>query len=205
MRLVGMLDSPFVRRVAISFELMGLSFDHEAVSVIRTFDAFSQINPVVKAPTLIVDDGTTLMESSLILDYGEALVTEERRLLPVAVPERLRCLHLMGLALAACEKTVQIVYELHLRAETERSRPWLDRVTRQLLAAYAGLNEALTSAGEGWALGERFTQADVTVGVAWRFTQDVAAEYVRAASFPAVARLAARAEQTPAFRAWPPV
>ena len=74
MRLIGMLDSPYVRRVAISLQLMELPFSHEALSVFRNFEAFAAINPVVKAPTFVTDDGTVLMDSALILEYLERLV-----------------------------------------------------------------------------------------------------------------------------------
>ncbi|MDB5739409.1 MAG: glutathione transferase domain containing protein, partial [Alphaproteobacteria bacterium] len=67
MLLIGMLDSPFVRRVAVSLKVLGLPFEHQSVSVFRHFDQFAALNPVVKAPTLIADDGTVLMESTLIL------------------------------------------------------------------------------------------------------------------------------------------
>ena len=54
MRLIGMLDSPYVRRTGISLKMMGLAFAHEPVSVFRHYDHFASINPVVKAPTLVV-------------------------------------------------------------------------------------------------------------------------------------------------------
>ncbi len=57
MQLIGMLDSPYVRRVAISLQLLGLHFEHRSVSVFSTFAQFQKINPVVKAPSLICDDG----------------------------------------------------------------------------------------------------------------------------------------------------
>ena len=49
MKLIGMLDSPYVRRVAISLQLLGLRFEHLSLSVFRTFAQFQKINPVVKA------------------------------------------------------------------------------------------------------------------------------------------------------------
>lgn len=79
-KLVGMMDSPYVRRVAISLELYGVEFESQPLSVFSTFDAFSRINPAVKAPTLILDNGIRLMDSSLILNYFEAQATPERRL-----------------------------------------------------------------------------------------------------------------------------
>ena len=68
MILIGMLDSPYVRRVAITLKLMGLPFEHRSVSVFRHVDEFRRINPVVKAPTFVCDDGTVLMDSTLIVD-----------------------------------------------------------------------------------------------------------------------------------------
>ncbi len=81
MRLIGMLDSPYVRRVAVSLQLMGVPFEHLSLSVFRTFAQFQEINPVVKAPSLVCDDGTVLMDSTLILQYAEAL-THPRSLIP---------------------------------------------------------------------------------------------------------------------------
>ncbi len=84
MKLIGMLDSPYVRRVAISLQLLGLEFEHQSLSVFRTFTEFSQINPVVKAPTLVCDDGQVLMDSTLILEYAEALA-RPKTLMPLAL------------------------------------------------------------------------------------------------------------------------
>jgi len=109
MRLIGMLDSPYVRRAAIALRLLDIPFEHDPLSVFRTFDQFSRINPVVKAPTLVCDDGTVLMDSGLIIDYAQALAG--RGLWPAALAARTRALRTTGLAMAACEKIVQIVYE----------------------------------------------------------------------------------------------
>eukprot|EP00659_Diplonema_papillatum_P023247 gene23247-35621_t len=159
MKLVGMLDSPYVRRVAISLELYGVAFEHQALSVFSTFDEFSGINPVVKAPTLVLDDGTVLMDSGLILEYLEALAPAGSRLLPPSAPALARDLQVIGLALAACEKTVQIVYEHHLRPAEKLHQPWIDRVTGQLLAAYALLEARVAERDSDLPL----TQASLTV------------------------------------------
>jgi glutathione S-transferase len=137
MQLVGMLDSPYVRRAAISLRLLGVPFEHLSLSVFSTFAQFRDINPVVKAPTLVCDDATVLMDSTLIIDHAQAL--SGRSLVPSEPARRLRTLRLTGLALAACEKTVQIVYEHNLRPAEKLHQPWVDRVRGQLVAAYAAL------------------------------------------------------------------
>ncbi|NTZ10505.1 glutathione S-transferase family protein [Burkholderia metallica] len=203
MKLIGMLDSPFVRRVAISAKLLDLPFEHESISVFRHFEQFRTVNPVVKAPTLVTDGGATLLDSSLIVDYLDHLAAPERRLLPDAVDARLRALVPIGFALAAAEKTVQVVYEQALRPSDKQHEPWVERVLSQLEGAYGAL-EPLVAATNGWFGGARLLQSDVTVAVAWRFTQFMAADYpmlarIDPARYPALAAHSARAEALPAF------
>ncbi len=123
MKLIGMLDSPYVRRVAISLDLLGIEFEHAPLSVFSTFEEFSRINPVVKAPTLLLDDGSVLMDSTLIIDYFETLSTPESKLLPSQPQALARALSTLGLALTACEKAVQIVYEHNLRPAEKLHQP----------------------------------------------------------------------------------
>ena len=202
MQLVGMLDSPYVRRAAISLRLLGLAFEHRPVSVFSTFDQFRAINPVVKGPTLVCEDGTVLMDSTLIIDYAEVLAG--RSLMPADLMQRQRALRITGLALAACEKTVQIVYEHNLRPAEKLHQPWLDRVQGQLVAAYAALEQEAAEMPPP-ADEKTMTQAGVSAAVAWSFTQLMAPESIAPAGFPMLAAYAARAENLPAFLALPQV
>ncbi|MGA0562449.1 glutathione S-transferase family protein [Ancylobacter sp. VNQ12] len=202
MRLIGMLDSPYVRRVAISLTLLDLPYVHEPLSVFRHYDAFTAINPVVKAPTLVTDEGIVLMESSLILEHAERLADPRLSLAPTDIPTHARAQRIVGLALAACEKAVQIVYERELRPTEKQHQPWIDRVRRQLLAAY-GLLEAEVVGRADWLAGERPLQADISTAVAWTFSRNLVPDIVRDDDFPHLAAFASRAEALPAFRATP--
>ncbi len=204
MQLIGMLDSPYVRRVAISLALLGIEFEHRPVSVFRHFEEFASLNPVVKAPTLIDDHGPLLIDSSLILDHLDHKVAAEKRLMPQEPGARQRALSLIGFALAAAEKTVQIVYEKELRPADKLHQPWLDRVNVQLTAAYDMLErEVAAAAAKNWLMGERIMQPDVTVAVVWRFTQHILPGNVDPTHYPALARFSERAEALPAFVATP--
>lgn len=202
MKLIGMLDSPYVRRTAITFRLLGVDFEHQALSVFRGYDEFRGINPVVKAPTLILDDGTVLMDSTLIIDHVEAIVG--RSLMPTSIVQRQRDVYLIGLALAACEKSVQIVYERNLRPAEKQHEPWIARVREQLFAAYAALENALKDAKSAWDVAT-VTQGAVTIAVAWQFTQLVLPDEVRATDFPNLAEFSAQAELLDAFKATPQI
>ena len=202
MVLIGMLDSPYVRRCAISMKLMGIPFEHRSVSVFRHFDQFRAINPVVKAPSLVCDDGTVLMDSTLILDYLEASVDAKRRLTPVELEARREALRITGLALAAADKCVQIVYEKQQRPVEKRHAPWIERVTGQSLAAFGELERAV-SPSKAWLQGDRMTAADVVTACTWRFGQYYNAVEIPAARFPALVAYSARAEALPEFASTP--
>jgi glutathione S-transferase len=206
MQLVGMLDSPFVRRSAITLRLLGLPFEHKSVSVLRQIEEFSRISPVLKVPVLVLDDGGTLLDSNLIIDYATSLAGPGAQVLAPAAPAaRLSTLRAVGLALAACEKTVQIVYEHRLRPEDKRHAPWMERVRGQLQAACRELEHECATAG--WAAADidetRLDQAGISAAVAFTFMRLAQPQVIDPADFPHLAAWGERAEAMDAFRAYP--
>ena len=201
MQLIGMLDSPYVRRVAVSLHVLGKPFAHQSLSVFSTFAQFQQINPVVKAPTLIADDGTVLMDSTLILQWIEAQ-SPGSQLTPADPARHLHDLRLTGLALAACEKAVQTVYEHRLRPVEKQHAPWLDRVGGQLDAAFAALEAELARVPLA-AVQAALTHGAIASAVAWSFTHLLLPGRVDAAAHPCLDAFTSAAEQLPVFQACP--
>jgi glutathione S-transferase len=198
MRLIGLLDSPYVRRVAISLQLLRLPFEHRPISVFRGFDEFRTINPVVKAPTLVCEDGTVLMDSVLILQYAQALA--KRSLLPADLPSLTLELRVIALAQAVLDKSVQLIYERDLRPAEKQYEPWAARVTAQMLAALTELEQEL--ARRPLTAGRAMTQAGISSAVAWYFVQQQLPKVV-STRFPQLAAFSAQAEVLPQFRAAP--
>ncbi len=92
MVLIGMLDSPFVRRVAITMQMFGIDYRHRPLSIFKSFDEFRLVHPLVKVPTLVCDDGEMLVDSTLIIDHleslsGPTIVYIQR----IHQPDELRC------------------------------------------------------------------------------------------------------------------
>ncbi|RAU44292.1 MULTISPECIES: glutathione S-transferase N-terminal domain-containing protein [unclassified Pseudomonas] len=203
MKLVGMLDSPYVRRVAISLKRMGIAFEHESVSVFRGMERFREINPVIKAPTFVTDEGHVLMESSLILDYVECLQGPGKGLMPSSLPERTRTLRLTGLALVAYEKAVQIYYERNLRPAQIQHAPWVERVSEQLKTACATLEREL--AEHPLSAEADIGQDGISIAVGWSFIQLVVPDQASALDYPLLADFAAQAERLDIFTSLPMV
>ncbi|KPA88136.1 glutathione S-transferase [Pseudomonas sp. RHF3.3-3] len=201
MKLLGMLDSPYVRRVAISLDLLGVEFEHASLSVFSQFDAFAAINPVVKAPTLVLDDGTVLMDSSLIIDYLEASQAHDHGLWPRQPQALASALRTTGLALAACEKAVQLVYERKLRPAEKQHQPWIDRVIGQLVAACRALDQQTASMAQDSS--GRPDQAALSAAVAGSFIELMLPDLIRLEDFPAFHAHTQRLEQTELFKRYP--
>jgi hypothetical protein len=122
--------------------------------------------------------------------------------MPAKPQEIQHVLRVIGLALAACEKSVQIIYERELRPPEKLHEPWVTRVTGQLLAAYGALEEAVAHRPLP-VTSSVITQAGVSAAIAWHFTQQMLPEVVPAASYPSLVALSAKAEALPEFRAAP--
>lgn len=198
MLLVGMLDSPYVRRAAIAGTVLGVQFELQSVSVFRHMDRFRAINPLIKAPSLVAADGTVLMESQLIIQHMEDVAG--RSLRPKDGVARLADLRATALAIVTCEKAISIEYE-RKRPEAVRYQPWLDRVGDQLEEALAALDMI---AGDRWKrLPDAWSHGAIGAAVAWGFIRFTIPDAVPANAFPALAGHAARCEATDVFRNWP--
>ena len=199
MQLIGMLDSPYVRRVAVTLLTAGVPFRHRPISLFRHIDEFSMISPLLKAPTFVADDGTTLVESNVILEYLATLSPAVAELMPRTLP----AFRTIGLAMTVCEKAVQFHYERALRAPEERSETWTARVAGQLTHGLRALDREAPDVG--WIGANGISIADITIACAFGFTQGMIGDVVDPAKYPRLAAFHARAEQLPAFRAAPPI
>jgi glutathione S-transferase len=201
MLLIGMFDSPFVRRVAVTMKLLELPFEHGNWSIGRDFERIRNYNPLGRVPTLVTDDGERLMESGAILDYLDERAGPARALLPPSGAERRQALKLMAMATGAAEKGVQQLYERVFRPEEKRHQPWLDRCHLQMSASLGEIDRYLGERGVSqWLVGKRMTQADITVVCAFTFLDDALRLTADKVMFQSLATLAARCESLPVFQ-----
>src|SRR5437868_6353465 len=81
MILIGQYDSPFVRRVAIALRMYGMAYEHRPWSVFGDADEIAAFNPLRRVPTLVADDGGSLVESGAILDWLDEQAGRDRALI----------------------------------------------------------------------------------------------------------------------------
>jgi len=199
MILIGQYDSPFVRRVAVALELWGVDFDHQPWSVWADADQLAAFNPMRRVPTLVLDDGEVLIESSAILDALDEMVGPARALLPGSGAERRRGLKVCALSTGFADKAVSLFYEGLLHEAP--SQTWIDRCRAQIGDVLTALEQDRARSASTWWLGEAISHADIAAACALRFTGEAHPGLFDPARWPRLAAHGDTCEALAAFQA----
>jgi glutathione S-transferase len=197
MILIGQYDSPFVRRVAIALRLYGLAFEHRPWSTFGEGDRIAAFNPLRRVPTLVLDGGEALIESTAITDYLDELVGPERAMIAGRGPARRHSLKICALASGLGDKAVSLLYERVLRKEP--SKIWVDRCEAQVGGVLEVLERQRDEVITPYWFGERIGHADIAVACVLRFAREAHPALFPAARYPALAAHAEACEALPVF------
>ena len=198
MFLIGQYDSPFVRRVAIALRLYGLAFEHRPWSTFGDADTIAPYNPLRRVPTLVLDDGEALIESTAILDFLDELVGPERAMIAGRGPDRRHHLKICALGSGLADKAVSLVYERVLRKD--QLKLWVERCEAQIGGVLAVLEQERAGVPTPYWFGDTIGHADIMVACALRFTGEGHPQLFDAARYPQLSAHAARCESLPAFQ-----
>jgi glutathione S-transferase len=199
MILVGQYDSPYVRRVAVSLGLLEFAFEHDRRSVFADFDSMRTVNPLGRIPSLILPDGTTLIDSAAILDWLDQSVGPERALLPPSGPSRQQALQRIALATGTIDKVMAAAYERRIRPAAYRWPDWIARCRTQAEGGIAAL------AAQSWPADARLNQAWITTACMISYIRMADPDLLPPGRYPALDALSQRCEALPAFKATFPV
>ncbi|MBW0366187.1 glutathione S-transferase family protein [Ensifer adhaerens] len=198
MILIGQYDSPFVRRVGIALSLYDVPFEHRPWSSFGNADELRAYNPLTRVPTLVLDDGTVLTDSHIILDYLDSLVSDDRVLFPRTEPARHRVLRIATLATGLGDKAVSLFYEKRLHGAV--SALWVDRCRRQIEETLQVLETSRAQSTGAYWFGERIGHVDIAVAAVLRFLKEVHPDLVAMGRYPRLQAHADMLEALPVFQ-----
>ena len=199
MILIGQYDSPFVRRVAVALTLYGFEFEHRPWSVWADADRLAEFNPMRRVPTLVLEGGEVLIESSAILDTLDEKAGPSRAMLPASGAERRRGLKVCALATGLADKAVSLFYEGLLHEAP--SQTWIDRCRAQIGDVLTALEADRARSSTAFWLGSAISHADIAAACALRFTREAHPGLFEATRWPALASHAAQCEALPVYQA----
>ena len=135
--------SPFVRKVRIGAALTGLApeIKLENADTNDPADSMRNQNPLGKIPVLILENGTALYDSRVILEYLDARAGGGR-IIPHDAPARIEALRLQALGDGIMDAGILQIYEQRWRAEDQREPRWVEHHAGKVERALALLKTA---------------------------------------------------------------
>lgn len=198
MILIGQFDSPFVRRVGIALETYGFDYEHRPWAVFGDADKLAEINPLIRVPTLVLDDGVVLVETLAILDALDEQVADDCVLMARSGPARRAALRVCAFAAGISDKAVALFYEQNFHDAPNAAL--LTRLDAQLRRTLDMLDAERAGGASAWWLGEALTHADIAVAATLRHLSETQAGAFRLEHWPALARHCAHCEALPVFQ-----
>jgi glutathione S-transferase len=119
--------SPFGRKVKLAASVLGLSKDIkvEGADTNNASDSLRQQNPLGKIPTLVLDDGTTLFDSRVIVEYLDH-IARGGKIIPQESKARFAALRLQALADGMTDAQILLLYEGRFREPEHHGKKWMD-------------------------------------------------------------------------------
>lgn len=160
MKLIGTLTSPYVRKTRIVLAEKKIECEFIIDNGGPDGSGLAAYNPLCRVPVLVLEDGSSLFDSRVIVEYLDNLAPNNR-LLPPPGRERTLIRRWEALADGACDAAVAAVMESR-RPDGERSPSWIDRQRKVIDSALAACARDLGE--QPWCHGTAITLADIALG-----------------------------------------
>jgi len=160
MKLIASLASPYTRKVRVVIVEKKIEFDLTLVDVAPIDNAVNTHNPLGKIPTLVLDDGTPLYDSRVIVEFLDS-ASPISRLIPDEKRDRVAVRRWEALADGVVDAGILVRSE-GARDKKERSQAWVDK---QVARMHRGMEQLAKDLGEkAYCHGERYSLADIALG-----------------------------------------
>ncbi len=132
--------SPFGRKISIAIGVLGLDREvrTEGADLADASDSIRRQNPLGKVPTLVTDDGTTLFDSRVILEYLDHRAGGGK-IVPRDPNARFAALRLQALADGMTDAQILLIYEGRWRAPDKHEPKWTDYQSGKIARGFAEL------------------------------------------------------------------
>lgn len=160
MKLLGSLTSPYVRKTRIVLAEKKIDCEFVVDNGGPDGSGLAAHNPLCRIPVLLLDDGSSLFDSSVIVEYLDNLAPNNR-LIPPPGRARIAIKRWEALCGGTLDAAVSAVMEGR-RPVQQKSQEWIDRQRQVIVLALAACAQELGE--EPWCQGTGITLADIALG-----------------------------------------
>lgn len=195
MKLFASRTSPYARKVRIAFAEKKIEYQLIEVDPWSPESTVGVHNPLGKVPVLVLEDGTTVYDSRVIVEYID-LVSPVSRLIPEPARQRIQVKRWEALGDGLIDAAVAARREL-LRPKRQQSAANVERQHGKIRAAIEVMARDLGD--RTWCNGESYSLADIALGVALGYLDFRHPEFSWRESAPNLARHTAKLARRPSF------
>jgi len=159
-KLIGTHASPFVRKVRVVAAEKRVELAFEQDNPWKPETGVPNANPLGKVPALILEDGTALFDSRVIVEFLDH-ASPISKLIPADHRERIEVRRWEALADGVLDAGIAVRLE-NQRAAHLRSEDWIARQKAKVARGIGAMNAGLE--GRTWCAGNGYSLADVAVG-----------------------------------------
>jgi glutathione S-transferase len=196
MKLLGTDGSPYARKARVAIAEKGIACDYVTASPRDPRSGVSAANPLSKVPTLLLDDGSAVFDSSVIIEYVDGLAPAPK-LIPDAFADRIPVKRWAALGDGITDAAVAVMHDRRLPAEKRQGADYEARQMAKIDAALALIDKTVAAAEFLHAV--RFSLGDVVCGAALGYLDRVLPEFDWRGRYANVKRYGARLAARPAF------
>jgi len=160
MKLVTSLTSPYGRKVRVVLAEKKIPFQLQVENPWLPDSPVSRLNPPGKVPVLVLEDGVSVFDSRVIVEYLDH-VSPVAHLIPGEPKSRMMVRGVEALADGVTDAAVAVYLEKK-RVPGQQNGDWLVLQEKTLFRSLEALSEALGE--KPWFLGNSMTLADVACG-----------------------------------------
>ena len=195
LKLIASKTSPYTRKVRIALAEKKLDYELVEMSPWTPDNPVLGWSPLGKVPVLVLDDGTHLYDSRVIVEYLDT-VSPVSRLIPEPARQRIAVRRVEALADGICDAGLSIVLEGR-RPSEQRSDEWVERQRAKVTAGVAALSEELGD--RAWFHGDAYSLADIAAGCTLGYLAFRAKEIGWAHDYTNLRKLSERLDKRAAF------
>ena len=162
LKLIGARTSPYARKARIVLAEKKLEYQFVEESPWEGDNPVHAWNPLGKVPVLLLDDGTSLFDSRVIVEYIDS-VSPVSRLIPEPARQRIAVRRWEALADGVCDAALLMVREAK-RAQKLQDGEWVARQQRKVHEGVKAMAAELEE--RPWCNGESYSLADIATGCA---------------------------------------
>lgn len=204
LKLISSPASPYSRKVRIALAEKKIKYQLEDASPWGATNPVHEWNPLGKVPTLVLDDGTQIYDSRVIVEYLDT-VSPVSRLIPEPGRERIAVRRWEALADGICDAAIAAVLESRRPAQ-QQSKEWIARQHHKVRCGVADLAREL--GGRAWCSGDAsddagggaYSLADIATGCALGYLDLRQPEFDWRDDYPNLGRLAERLSMRTSFQ-----